>query len=270
MLALIDGDIVVHRVGFTTNGDSLGIAKARADEMLDNILIETGATEYRIYLSDSTENNFRTQFYPSYKANRTAPKPLHYDDLKEHLLTKWEAAIALEQEADDALGIEQCAITRGDDDIETPSRFKSVICTIDKDLRQIPGLHWNFVKKEWQEITPTEARKYFYRQLVIGDTSDNIVGVRGIGKVKAERLFSGADTEEALFTCTIQAYETWLRDEWTPEGKTTLKELDEFQWKQLYNIVLMTGIALKIRQTEGEIWTFPKQFSKLEPSLVQE
>ena len=270
MLALIDVDIVCHRVGFTTENDAFGIAKARCDETLDGILIDTASTEYRLYLSDSTANNFRTQFYPEYKANRTAPKPRHYDAIKEYLITEWGAAITMEQEADDALGIDQCAIQFPEDsDPDRPYRHKSVICSIDKDLLQIPGLHWNFVKKEWKEISEEEGLKRFYHQLIMGDASDNIKGVKGIGEVKAARILSGMSKESALFKATIQAYENWLKEEWTPQGQTVLSGLDEFQTRQMYNIILTTGRALKIRQEEGEIWQFPKEFSKLEPSLAQ-
>src|SRR5258708_34339178 len=108
MLALIDGDIVAHREGWTTENDDFQIARWRTDEMLDGILLDTQATEFTVWLSDSAENNFRYKIYPEYKANRdNAPRPRHLQALKEYLITRWSARFALGQEADDALGIDQ-------------------------------------------------------------------------------------------------------------------------------------------------------------------
>ncbi len=274
MLALIDGDIVVHRIGYTTENDDFNIAKWRCDEMLDGILIDVSADQYQIYLSDSTENGFRKQIYPEYKANRHQEKPKHYDALKEYLLTSWDARITSNQEADDALGIHQCTIAEkccGERDSTgicmAPActygergKYQSIICSIDKDLLQIPGRHWNFVKKELREISPEEGRKRFYHQLLTGDTSDNVRGVQGIGPVKAARFLGRATEEEELFQITFEVYKDWLKKEWSAE------KLDEFQEKQVANIVLTTGRVLKIRQEEEEIWQFPKAFSKLAPT----
>jgi 5'-3' exonuclease len=259
MLALIDGDICIYRVGYTTENDDFAIARWRLDEMLDGILIDTSADEYRVYLSDSLDNNFRKEFYPEYKANRTLPKPKHYEALKEYIIKEWGAIIALEQEADDALGIDQDKTGK-----------TSVICSIDKDLLQIPGRHWNFVRKEHNEVSPDMGLKTFYRQLLVGDTSDNIKGVKGIGPIKAERILLPLKEESALFAATVQAYQTWLSKEWNAIQPETGQSLDEFQLKQMYNIILSTGRALKIRQKDGEIWQFPEEFMKRQPILEGE
>jgi len=135
VLALIDADIITHRIGFTTEGDSQEIARFRCDDLIDSILVDTGADQYQLWLSDSKESNFRYQIDPSYKANRTQPKPRHYDFLKEHLIVNWGAKIAFGMEADDALGIKQ--------DKEYPhygdKTVYTIICSIDKDLLTIPG-----------------------------------------------------------------------------------------------------------------------------------
>lgn len=109
MLALVDGDILLYRVGFTTEEESEGIAKARFNEMVELILQDTQATEYQVWLSDSTTNNFRTKFYPEYKANRKDfVKPVHYDFLKNLAIEEWDAKVTVGQEADDMLSIQQC------------------------------------------------------------------------------------------------------------------------------------------------------------------
>lgn len=228
MRALIDGDILVYRIGFTTNDESEHIAQWRIDELVKSIIWSVGADDYKLYLSDSTGNNFRIRYYPEYKANRReAAKPTHYDFLRRYLVEGWEASITPEQEADDAIGINQTDDT--------------IAVTIDKDLDQIPGKHYNFVKGLIYDVTEAEGLRWFYTQLVAGDVTENIPGVRGIGPAKAAKLFEGAETEEALFEKTYEAYFKWLNDK-----------------DQALNKMLVNGICLKIRRNEDEVWTFPK------------
>lgn len=233
MKVLIDSDIVLHRIGFTTQDVDPGIAVWRCKELLTSILLETGANAYQLWLSDSSENGFRRKIYPEYKANRIQPKPKHYDLLKEYMIKDWDARIALEMEADDALGIEQDDTT--------------VIASIDKDLLQVPGLHYNFVKKEWDEITPVEGIRNFYIQVLTGDSTDNIKGCIKIGAVKALQALVGKGTEEQMFNRVRELYlEQYARYEptWSEE--------------QVMDYLLMTGRVLKIRQSEDEeLWELP-------------
>jgi len=42
--------------------------------------------------------------------------------------------------------------------------------------------------KEFTNVTKEEGTRFFYQQMITGDTSDNILGIRGLGKVKASKL----------------------------------------------------------------------------------
>jgi hypothetical protein len=97
-LALIDGDIVCYRVGFTTQDVNERIAISRVNTMVDNILHNSGASDYLIYLTG--EGNYRVSIYPEYKANITADKPLHYSLIRNYLMDH-EAAIMCEGEEAD-------------------------------------------------------------------------------------------------------------------------------------------------------------------------
>ena len=130
MRALLDGDIYSFRSAAASEGDDLGIAIWRLEEMIENSLHEIKADEFSIFLSG--ENNFRYRIYPEYKANRTAPKPRHLKDLKNYLIEKYRAVVSDGCEADDLLGVEQC------------KSDNTIICSLDKDLRQIPGNHYSF------------------------------------------------------------------------------------------------------------------------------
>jgi 5'-3' exonuclease len=98
-------------------------------------------------------------------------------------------------EADDELGVQQDKVG-----------LSTVICSIDKDLKQVPGRHYNFVKKEASVVTEEEGKKFLYLQSLIGDRSDNIVGVAGLGPVKAARALEGLSTEREWYERCRELY----------------------------------------------------------------
>ena len=231
-IALIDADIVGYRVGFTTQDVPVEIAEIRTDELIRRIVHETEAKDYKCFLSG--EDNFRYKIYPEYKGNRKdKPKPLHLQAIREHVVRVHGGTVVCGWEADDELAIEQWG--RGD---------RSIICSIDKDLLQVPGWHYNFVTGVTRFISPFEGLRKFYGQLIAGDGADNIPSFDG--KVRhqvpkfIERLIEPLNemTEERemfLYCCDIydeqQNYNLernakllyLLRkegDEWLPPGPT--------------------------------------------------
>ena len=199
MEALIDQDLVCFRCAASAENDDLGIAIYRANELFDQILEKTQASSYRAFLTGT--NNFRKQIYPEYKANRTAPKPRHLEDLRKWSIAELNAEVAEEGlEADDMLGIHQ-----SDD---------TIICSLDKDLLQIPGQHfsWEINGKGWTrpdtftEQTELEGLRLFYEQCIKGDRSDNIKGIEGMGEKKAKVLLEPAQSEEEMLQIVRSAY----------------------------------------------------------------
>ena len=188
MRALIDGDIVVYRGAASAEKEEQWVALARADQMIQDILADTGSDSYSVYLTGT--DNFRREIAPSYKANRPDERPAHWQAVREFLVTHHKAEICNGHEADDQLGIQQ-----------DKERGTTVICSIDKDLLQIPGRHYNFVKKTFQEVGVDEGLEHLYLQSLIGDRSDNIIGVAGIGPVKAAQALDGLLPEEWYDKC---------------------------------------------------------------------
>jgi DNA polymerase-1 len=163
--------------------------------MIENTLAEVEASEYKLFLT--SPDNFRKHIYPEYKANRTATKPKHLQFLRDYLVESWQGTVAEKMEADDYLGINQ--------------HESSIICSIDKDLLQVPGKHYNFVKKEFYEVDEETGFRNFYTQLLTGDTSDNIKGIAGIGPVKAKKALAEATNEYEMF-CIVR--DMYKNDEW--------------------------------------------------------
>ena len=202
MIALIDMDLVVFRCAASAENDPLGIAIYRAEELLDNILNKVGATEYKAYISSDT--NFRKEIYPEYKAQRSPVKPVHLLAMKEYAFTKMGAILSPQGlEADDMLGIEQ-----------DKSTHTTTICSLDKDLLQIPGNHfqWEIGTSKWNKpdnwLTQSELEGYrlFYQQAIKGDPTDNIKGIKGKGKVFAEKALADCTTELEMFNVVRELY----------------------------------------------------------------
>ncbi|MCA2570659.1 hypothetical protein [Microcystis sp. M42BS1] len=185
---LIDADIVSYRASASCEPtktrdtvDGLDVAIARVDETMHRILADCESDQYMAFLTGG--ENFRYKIYPEYKAHRRdRPPPRWWNDCKEYLVTEWKSAVCTGYEADDAIGI-------------AASEYPNIIASIDKDLRQIPGRHYDFVKREQVYVSPKEAKRNFYRQMILGDRSDNIPKIPKIGEVGAERFLDQNDPE---------------------------------------------------------------------------
>lgn len=197
MKALIDGDILVYRTCFVkADGSqelSLKQALYRFDNMLDNMLLFDlpDIFQWQIYLTGS--NNFRIEkaVTAPYKGTRKSEKPAFYSEVREHIINKHGGLLINDMEADDMLAIDHYILTDKLKNLEG-----AIIATIDKDLDQVEGWHYDFVTKDRYFLTEEEARLNFYMQFLVGDRVDNIIGKRGIGKVKALKLLEGLKEEE--------------------------------------------------------------------------
>jgi DNA polymerase-1 len=194
LIALVDADLVVYRVAATCDTDEEGaleIALLRCDKLMQDICYATDSDNYRAFLTG--RNNFRKRINPEYKANRKDTVPPRYlQQCRDFLIQNWNAEVTEGCEADDALGMAQ--------------NNDTIICTLDKDLDMIPGLHYNWVRNEIYDINEVDALRNFYKQLLIGDRSDNIFGVAGIGKVKAARLIDPLEYEEDMYKVVRDLY----------------------------------------------------------------
>lgn len=206
MLALIDADTLCYASAAMAEQENEGLAKSNVDNGLDGLLRRLAEDEFELWVTGDT--NFRHQIYPEYKANRLkTPRPRFLQACKKHLVENYGANVSEGCEADDMLGIEQTRLNALGVD--------TLISSIDKDLDMIPGWHYSpeitrlgkTVKEERRYVvSPKEAITFFYTQLLTGDPTDNIKGVKGIGKVGAIRLLAMGQDESSLFECVREAY----------------------------------------------------------------
>lgn len=137
---------------------------------LDHILTECKSDQYTLFLTG--KGNFRDTVAVTkpYKGNRDAAKPVHYNLVKQWYIDQG-AYIVDGREADDELGLKQ--------------KCNTVICSIDKDLNQIPGLHFDWGKDIKYKVSEYDGQRYFLAQLLAGDSTDNIPGIPKIGMTTA-------------------------------------------------------------------------------------
>jgi len=182
MKLLLDSDMFAYRIAASCKDEDIEVAKRTMKGFITDIIADlyTGQDlTWKCFLSGST--NFRKDVAVTapYKGNRTKEKPEHLQPLRDYLVDAWDATVSVDQEADDDIAI----AAEGD--------AEAVIVSLDKDFDQCVGLHYNFVKKELYDVTYDEGMLWFYRQFLIGDRIDNIIGADGIGLVKSLKLLEG-------------------------------------------------------------------------------
>ena len=74
-------------------------------------------------------------------------------------------------------------------DYLTSKGYEAVISSPDKDvLQQIPGKHYNYQKAEFVETTEKDAEKFLWKQVLMGDSTDGIPGIPGLGPKTADAI----------------------------------------------------------------------------------
>lgn len=181
--------------------------------------------------SDLSYRKHLATTYP-YKGNRKQEdKPTHLIPCREYLISEYGAIVNDWIEADDAVSIRAR---------EEP---EAAIVHIDKDLLMIPGVHYNWVTRTWYTVDSVEAIRHFYHQLLMGDATDNIHGISGIGEVTAKSLLKDAKTEYEMYTIVKHEY----IEEYGPDWLTMLRENGRLLW-------LLTNL--------NEVWNIPKADGK--------
>ena len=139
MKLLVDADYVVYKCCAAAEteidwGDDVILVTSKFSEayaavkrellkIINNFLWDV--PELILFFSDSV--NFRKSIQPAYKGHRNRKKPCGYKRVINRLKTEYDVVIMPTLEADDALGIYAT---------KNPG---NVICSPDKDMRQIPG-----------------------------------------------------------------------------------------------------------------------------------
>lgn len=196
----------------------------------------SGIKTWEGYLTGT--NNFRHDIAVTvpYKGTRKQPKPFHYENMRTWLTAVHGVKVIDNMEADDILAIRQMELGES-----------SCIVSRDKDLRMVPGWHFGYSCGKQKTFGPMlydeigllemEGRgdkkkikggglKFFYSQLITGDRTDNILGLKGGGDVLAYTLLNDLQTEEELFQTVWKEYYRVYKE----EAKEKLLENGQLLW----------------------------------------
>lgn len=180
------------------------VAIDRFDEQLLKIMTYMEESEINIvrtiYFFTTCKNNWRNEIDPTYKADRKKTNIVKWvGKVKEELINQLKngGQIVFHSdtlEADDLIS----ELVR-----DSPRKDRIIVGSIDKDLKQLPCCHFDYYQKKiYDEETGEEFKHYkgfsytspqegydmLMEMLLIGDSVDNIKGVKGIGPKKAKKL----------------------------------------------------------------------------------
>jgi hypothetical protein len=266
LLPLGDGDIIAYEAAFAGQyrekdeetgewGEIKILPFTAVKEKIERMsydLMDTLDTYLEPIMFLTGEDNFREEIAKrkGYKENRDRSKrPYHLENARNYITARYNTATSRGCEADDLLAIAQTRYNRLY--AEGKSKVRSVICTRDKDLRQVPGLHYGWEMHNQPEfpltevdelgtLTPTyiekvskktgkttksmkpgslkgTGAKWFYTQALIGDITDNIPGLKGYGQVTAYTLMDKCKSEDELIDTVVAAFKKVYGDAWHEE-----------------------------------------------------
>lgn len=189
------GEDLQYEIVFHKEAGPLSHTFSNLDNILVRIVEHRRCTSYEVFISG--KDNFRYDIDPNYKGQRQeSTRPLQEKEIREYLIDHWDAKVINGMEVDDHVSIEA---------LKNPET--NVIVTIDKDLNNTPGWHYNYDTQKATFISDEEADLNFYRQLLSGDPTDHITGVKGIGKIKAEEILPKALTPERMCGIVWEIYQ---------------------------------------------------------------
>lgn len=175
---------------------------------------------YKGYLTGKGNFRYDVATILPYKGNRDpSHKPKYYKELREYLVNTYDVEVVEGKEADDAISIAQFA---------KPDKSTCIV-TIDKDLNMIPGYHYNPRTKSFWYQSLHDADLFFWWQMLVGDTTDNIRGIVGIGPKKADKIIEAADGDADIIRTEIALlYEKQYGEGW----QEAMREIATLLWMQ--------------------------------------
>jgi DNA polymerase I len=200
--------------GTSTWDINLDNALEHAQAKIQVILDHTGGIHENMELHfTGGKNSFRydllAKAFPEddsmhYKAKRVYKKsPVGLHALKEKLMSLYKGFMHYDYEADDV--VVMLKKLHGDN---------AILCAVDKDVTgNVPGVHWNYYESLkhnipmcWMDVSPEQAMYNQHIQAIMGDKSDNVPGIKGIGPAKAAKFLEVGMDEAELWGGVLRAY----------------------------------------------------------------
>ena len=209
-ICFVDADSLIYRIALKTDL-SLKVATGYYDKAIEDIEWATVAKETKVALKGI--GNFRYDIEPDYKGNRKVseqeedPNPQLTKRRKE--LNDYAYSLGHFQsdncEADDVVSI------WAQQSLDLGQNF--VIAHIDKDIDMVEGWHYNFTKETLYYIDADTGWYKMCIQMLTGDSTDNIQGLKGIGPKKAEKLLTDVP-KDGMIDAVKEAWKEHHPEDW--------------------------------------------------------
>lgn len=155
-----------------------------AELVLNNIFKACLAENYIGFIKGKNTGKYRYAIKSDYKHNRSSERPKWWDFTANHLISNYNIHLVDNYEVDDIVNIYR---------LKTKNSF---IVACDKDLLNLPGVHFNWRTSQWHAVDYYDAQYLFWKDMIIGQTGDGIKGLPGKGKVFADKYLSTIPVEE--------------------------------------------------------------------------
>jgi len=147
-----------------------------ADDLMESVLTKGEFSHYIGFIKGANTIKSRKDVNPEYKSNRNKEQPKWWPFTKDYLISNWGVIPVDNIEVDDAVNITRLNIK------------DSHIVAIDKDELNLEGCHYNWSRNEWCIMSKDDALYSFWKDMITGQSGDNIKGCPGIGK--ANEIFT--------------------------------------------------------------------------------
>jgi len=206
IVAIIDCDGIIHRAEWNR---TFADAKIKLDGLIEYIIDAVFADE--VLIAVKGEDNFRKVLCTDYKKHRNRSIDLDHrlSALIQHVIDTRDAHKSDGWEADD-----QCH--KWHREILDDKKDLPVICSGDKDMLTIEGVHYNIKEDRIIHIDANTADYNLHKQLLMGDASDNIKGIPKVGPVKAIAALEGVPFGGRR-QIIIDEYKKYFDSDWEKE-----------------------------------------------------
>jgi len=147
------------------------------------------------YCFIGSTNNNRKRIDPSYKKNRATPPSVYSEVVNKCIKELGVRRASNGLEADDELA-----------NISKIYKEHVILAYIDKDLKQIPGINYNYNKNTWTLITEEEAAYQLAMQICVGDRGDNVIVNKGCGPSRLSKYIKKGMTKYQYIKGIIKCY----------------------------------------------------------------
>ena len=177
-------------------------------DKIQSIMDRTGCSDFELHFTRGRESFPYTMVDANYKGNRddnAEPPPFGLAGLKDMFVDKFPEK-AFNNYIAEADHIVVCKKR------DFPQKY--ILCSVDKDVYlALEGRHFNYysstkwnIDMKWVINTEDDAQRRYYIQTLTGDKGDNIIGLHGIGPVKAKKAIAHCKDEDCMWKVVVKMY----------------------------------------------------------------